>query len=256
MKITILGCGPSSGVPVLGAGWYDCDPDDPRNRRRRSSILVEDGDAVLLVDSSPDCREQLLDAQVERLDAVLFTHAHGDHCHGVDDLRWINVAMKADLPAHASAITLAGVAERFGYAFQPLPATHIGRYYKPVLTPHEITGPFQVAGLDIVPFEQDHGFSTTLGFRFGPAAYSTDLVKLDEAGFAALDGIELWVVDCFRREPHHTHAYLELVLEWIARVKPKRAVLTHMGPTLDYATLKAELPGGVEPAYDGMVLEA
>jgi phosphoribosyl 1,2-cyclic phosphate phosphodiesterase len=255
MKITILGCGSSSGLPIVGAGWGECDPNEPRNRRRRASILVSDGATTLLVDASPDCREQLLDADVRHLDAVLFTHAHADHCHGVDDLRWINIATGEDLPVYGNAATLDEIERRFGYAFETLKFTTEVRYYKPVLARRLITGPFTVKTFDVVPFEQDHGFSTTLGFRFGAFAYSTDVVDMPEAAFDALAGIDTWVVDCFRKTPHRTHSWLPRTLEWIDRVRPRRAILTHMGTAMDYRTLCDELPDGVEPAYDGMVIE-
>lgn len=256
MKITVLGCGSSSGVPVVGGGWGQCDPAEPRNRRRRASILVEHEDTTLLVDASPDCRAQLLDAGVSRLDAVLFTHGHADHCHGIDDLRWINVAMHADLPTYANRDTLDLIDDRFPYTTSPLKMLSVGkRYYKPMLIPNEIDGPFGVGAIAIRPFVQDHGFSSTCGFRFGDAAYSTDLVTLDDDAFDALAGVRLWIVDAFRYEPHPTHSHVARTLEWIARVQPERAVLTHMGSALDYATLNAETPDNVEPAYDGMVLE-
>lgn len=243
---------------MVGGVWGECDPAEPRNRRRRASILVEIGPVALLIDSSPDCRAQLLDAGIDRLDAVIYTHAHADHSHGIDDLRWINFAMHAPLPAYADADTLKVLGDRFPYVFTPLRPPSAGqpvRYYKPVLIPHEISGPFEVAGVTVTPFEQDHGFSKTLGFRIGDFAYSTDVVALDEAAFAALEGIDTWVVDAFRRTPHPTHAHLELTLSWIDRIRPRRAALCHMGTDMDYRTLCAELPKGVEPAFDGLVLE-
>ncbi len=255
MRVTILGCGSSSGLPVVGAGWGECDPNEPRNRRLRASILVSDGPTSLLVDASPDCRAQLLAADVSHLDAVLFTHAHADHCHGVDDLRWINIATGQDLPVYGDERTLAEIRKRFAYAFEPLKHATEAHYYKPVLAANEIAGPFRAGTIDVTPFEQDHGFSKSLGFRFGAFAYSTDVVEMPEAGFAALAGIDTWVVDCFRRTPHRTHSHLPRTLEWIARVKPRRAVLTHMGGSMDYRALSAELPTGVEPAYDGMILD-
>jgi phosphoribosyl 1,2-cyclic phosphate phosphodiesterase len=253
MRVTILGCGPSTGVPVIGPDWGRCDPADPRNRRRRVSVLVEVGGVVILIDTSPDLREQLIDARVSRLDAVVVTHAHADHLHGIDDLRSINRLMGSPIPLYADDKTLAEIRSRFGYVFNPI--TQPGRYYKPTLVPHEIVGPFEIQGIPIVPFAQDHGFSATLGLRVGGFAYSTDATELDEAAFDAIEGIELWIVDCLRREPHPTHSHLAKTLSWIARVRPRRAVLTHMDQSLDYGELSAELPSGVEPGQDGLVVE-
>ena len=253
MRVTVLGCGGSGGVPLIGGRWGACDPADSRNRRRRVSLLVEQAGTTILVDTSPDLRAQLLDADVRRIDAVLWTHAHADHVHGIDDLRAVNRLMRRMIDVHADAETLASLQMRFGYAFGP-PSGGAG-FYKPCLEPHVIDGPFTVGAVRVVPFAQDHGFSTTLGFRFGPVAYSTDVVTLSEEAFALLDGIDLWIVDCLRYAPHPTHSHLEQTLAWIARVRPKRAVLTHMDPDLDYATLAAQLPPGVEPGHDGLVVE-
>lgn len=255
MRVTMLGCGPSWGVPRIGGEWGACDPANPRNRRRRVSVLVQEGGATLLLDTSPDLREQLLGAGVTRIDAVLFTHAHADHLHGIDDLRSVNWLMGSGIPVFASAQTLAEINTRFGYVFDAVKPGRQSIYYKPVLEPHAVDGPFAAAGVGVMPFAQDHGFSQTLGFRIGGFAYSTDVVELDEAAFAALRGTEVWIVDCIRRKPHVTHAHLEKTLGWIARVKPRRAVLTHMDESLDYATLRRELPPGVEPGYDGLVIE-
>lgn len=261
MRITVLGCGGAGGVPLIGPNWGDCDPAEPRNRRRRVSILVEDGrmtDGPLLVDTSPDLREQLLDARVERIGGVLYTHDHADHLHGIDDLRGLNRRQRAVIPVYGADKTLASIRQRFGYAFDT-PSESNGRqwFYKPSLEAHEIRAGerFRASGLEVLPFEQSHGAVKTLGYRFGDAAYSTDANELSEAVFAALAGIKLWVVDCLGYEPFPTHAHLAKTLNWIARVKPARAVLTHMGPELDYRRLLNELPPGVEPAYDGMVLE-
>jgi phosphoribosyl 1,2-cyclic phosphate phosphodiesterase len=253
MKVTVLGCGASTGVPAIGPNWGECDPTDPRNRRRRVSLLVENGDVAILIDTSPDLREQLIDARVRRLDAVLMTHAHADHLHGIDDIRQLNRIMKAAIPLWADARTLAEIRRRFGYALEPPPEP--GNFYKPTLEPNKITGPFAVCGVPVVPFAQDHGFSTTLGFRIGAMAYSTDVTDLDEVAFAAIAGVELWIVDCMRRAAHPTHSHLAKTLGWIARVRPRRAVLTHMDQSLDYSTLAAELPDGVEPGQDGLVIE-
>jgi phosphoribosyl 1,2-cyclic phosphate phosphodiesterase len=253
MKVTILGCGASTGVPAIGPNWGECDPADARNRRRRVSLLVEVGEVAILVDMSPDLREQLIDARVRRLDAILMTHAHADHLHGIDDVRQLNRLMDAAIPLWADLRTLAEIRRRFGYALEPPPEP--GRFYKPSLEANEITGPFAVRGVPVVPFAQNHGFSTTLGFRIGPVAYSTDVTDLDDAAFAAVCGVELWIVDCMRRAPHPTHSHVAKTLGWIERVRPRRAVLTHMDQTLDYRALSAELPDGVEPGRDGLVIE-
>jgi phosphoribosyl 1,2-cyclic phosphate phosphodiesterase len=252
MRVTVLGCGSSTGVPMPGNEWGACDPANPRNRRRRASILVETGTTAVLVDTSPDLREQLIDARCKWLDAVIYTHGHADHLHGIDDIRSINYFRDGPLDAYADDATLDVIRARFGYVFDPIPAGM--EMYKPWLIPHRIAGPFRIGDLDVVPFDQDHGFSRTLGFRFGPIAYSTDVVNLPEEAFAALAGVETWIVDCLQEAPHRTHTHLARTLEWIARVKPRRAVLTHMNVRVDYATLVAKLPAGVEPAWDGMVL--
>jgi len=253
MRVTVLGCGPSTGVPLIGGNWGRCDPGDPRNRRRRVSVLVEIGGVVILIDTSPDLREQLLDAGVTRIDAVVLTHAHADHLHGIDDLRSVNRLMQRAIPLYADARTSAEMGRRFDYVFEPVEEP--GRFYKPTLLAHEIVGPFEIRGISVLPFVQDHGFSTTLGLRIGGFAYSTDVTELDDSAFAVLQGVELWIVDCLRREPHPTHSHLAKTLAWIARVRPQRAVLTHMDQSLDYRELSAELPSGVEPGCDGLAIE-
>lgn len=257
MKATVLGSGGSGGVPIAGLGWGACNRENPRNRRLRPSILVENGGTKVLVDTSPDLRQQLLDAEVNRLDAVLFTHAHADHLHGIDDLRGINRAMGRPLPAYATAEAWEGIRSRFAYVLEPLPeGTSV--YYKPQLSENVIR-PGESLSLGHVPvtaFDQDHGFSRTLGFRFGPIAYTTDAVELPEEAFAALAGVQVWIVGVLTDKPHPTHAHVAKALEWIERVRPARAVLSHLGFDLDYDALGARLPAGVEPAYDGMVLEA
>jgi len=257
MRVTVLGCGGSGGVPILGGSpggdWGACDPANPRNRRRRVSILVEQGGSTLLIDTSPDLRLQLLDAQVAQVDAVLYSHAHGDHCHGVDDLRTMVYARGAPIPAFMDAETREVLTTRFAYAFA---SSHDPQsFYRPLLDDREVEGPFSAADVPVVPFRQGHGGPTTLGFRIGPMAYSTDVVELDEAAFAALAGVELWIVDCLRYDPHPTHAHFDKSLEWIERVKPKRAVLTHMNQSLDYGDLASRCPPGVEPGFDGLVVE-
>ncbi len=256
MKVTILGSGPSSGIPTIHDGWVDCDPENTRNRRLRPSILVESGDTVVLVDTTPDLRQQLLNTGVRRLDAVLYTHGHADHLHGIDDLRSINRAMNAEIPVYANAETLAIINQRFEYTVTPL-APGADYYYKPVLKLHEITAGehFSVGDLEILTIDQDHGYSRTLGYRFGPLAFTTDLLDLPEQSFAALDGIEAWIIGVFSVKPHITHVHVDKALEWIERVKPSRAVLTHLGPTIDYAKLSDYLPDGVEAAYDDMEIK-
>jgi phosphoribosyl 1,2-cyclic phosphate phosphodiesterase len=253
MRVTVLGCGPSTGVPAIGPNWGKCDPADPRNRRRRASLLVETGAVAILVDMSPDLREQLIEARVRRLDGVVLTHAHADHLHGIDDIRQVNRLMGAAIPLWTDGASLAEIRRRFGYALDPAPEP--GRFYKPTLEAHQIAGPFAIGGVVLRPFVQDHGLTTTLGLRIGGFAYSTDVTELDEAAFAALAGVELWIVDCLRREPHPTHSHLAKTLGWIARVRPRHAVLTHMDQSLDYRALGAELPIGVEPGRDGLVIE-
>jgi len=255
MRVTILGCGGSIGVPGLGPdGWGACDPANPKNRRRRAAILIEHAGTALLVDTPPELHAQLLDADLRHLDAVFYTHAHADHLHGIDDLRQVNFLRDDLVPVYADAETLADIDRRFPYVFTPR-AERAVRWYKPCLRPHAVDGGFSVGSLECATFEQDHGFSTTLGLRCGPFAYSTDVVQLDDAAFAALEGVDTWVVDCLMEEPHAAHSHLERTLDWIARVRPRRAVLTHMSIWLDYEALRAKCPPGVEPAYDGMVLE-
>jgi phosphoribosyl 1,2-cyclic phosphate phosphodiesterase len=256
MKITMLGCGGSQGVPSAAGDWGRCDPTDPRNRRRRVSILIETADAAgsmrrLVIDTTPDFRGQMLDAGVKWLDAVLYTHAHADHINGLDDLRSFNRAMSRTIPIWASETTLADIRQRFAYAIEPPQPT----YYRPTLEPHVFAGKFEVAGLEITPFDQDHGFSRSTGFRIGDFAYSTDVVTLSEDAFEILAGVDVWIVDCVRLDPHPTHSHLARTLEWIARIKPRRAILTHMDGTLDFASLASLLPPGVEPGRDGLIVE-
>jgi phosphoribosyl 1,2-cyclic phosphate phosphodiesterase len=253
LKVTVLGCGGSLGVPVVGGFWGACDPANPRNRRRRPSILVEQGGAVVLVDTGPDLRAQLLDAEVKQLDGVLYTHGHADHIHGIDDVRPFLFARKAPVPAYLSAELLRELEVRFPYALTTV-AMERG-LYDPFLDPSIIDGPFSVSGVEVLPFVQDHGFGPSFGFRFGSIAYSTDVAMLDEAAFAALEGVETWIVDATREQPLASHAHLERTLEWIERVRPDRAFLTHMSAFMDYDTLCAKLPSHVRPCHDGLVIE-
>ena len=259
MRVTLLGCGGSTGVPALGGpngqgDWGACDPAEPRNRRTRSSIVIDGGQGRVLVDTGPDLRAQILANAVPRIDALIFTHAHADHITGLDDVRQLNRLTGAPIPAFGTARTMAEIAQRFDYAFKPWspPA-----FYRPVLDTTIIKpgDTIRTAGLTIRSFDQDHHVMHTLGLRVGAFGYSTDVVRLDDAAFATLAGIDTWVVGCFQRTPHLTHAHVELVLEWRARLGVRRTILTHMGLDLDWGWLKAVLPEGVEPGFDGLVID-
>jgi phosphoribosyl 1,2-cyclic phosphate phosphodiesterase len=252
MEVTILGCGTSGGVPRIGNDWGACDPNEPKNRRRRCSILVRNNDTQVLVDTSPDLRQQLLDADVDRLDAVVWTHEHADQCHGIDELRVLAIRNRARVNAWGDDHTLSILKYRFDYCFEQLN----GNPYPAILSENLIDGPFTIGDIDFIPFEQDHGSITSLGFRMGPIGYSNDLVNLNDEGFEILKGVDTWIVDAMRYTPHPTHVNLETALKWIERLKPRRAVLTNMHVDLDYQTLVKDLPEGVEPAYDGMVIKA
>ncbi|MFV3128583.1 MBL fold metallo-hydrolase [Niveispirillum sp. KHB5.9] len=254
LRITILGCGGSSGVPLIGNDWGAANPANPRNRRRRPSILVQHRDTTILVDTGPDIREQLLDADVRRLDGVLYTHAHADHAHGIDELRAVNWQQHTPIDIHADRATLDILTKRFDYCFEP-PPVKPPFFPRPVLIPHLLNGPLRIGSIDIIPFEQDHGYSKSVGFRFGPIAYSTDVVALDDHAFDILHGVDTWIVDCVRvAPPHPVHAHWEITRGWIERLRPRRAILTHMNQSMDYDTLRRMLPPGVEPAHDGMVV--
>ncbi len=258
LVFTILGCGSSGGVPRLGNDWGACDPTDPRNLRRRCSLLVErhDGDGAtrVLIDTSPDMRAQLLDAGVGVLDAVAWTHAHADHVHGLDDLRQIVFNRRRRLPVWADGPTQEALLARFGYAFvQPADSP-----YPPILEMHTIRGPFAVPGpggeIALTPFAVRHGSIDSLGFRIGPVAYLPDVAEIPDEVWPLLEGLDCWVLDALRRTPHPTHAHLARSLEWIERARPARAILTNMHVDLDYATVDAETPPHVNPAHDGLRL--
>jgi phosphoribosyl 1,2-cyclic phosphate phosphodiesterase len=255
MKITLLGCGPSNGVPTIIGDWGVCDPVNPRNRRRRPSIAVQQNDFTVLVDTSPDLREQLISAGIREIDAVLYTHEHADHVMGIDDLRPIRRHMGRNIDAYAAPDVLDGLKRRFGYLFAGIQDPE--DLYQPILHPHVINGPLSIGPFEAIqPIEQDHGICASLGFRFGKFAYSTDVVNLPAASLDALKGIDTWIVDCLRDGPlHPTHANLERTLQWIEFVKPSRAILTHMNLQTDYKEIARACPDGVEPGYDGMVIE-
>ncbi len=253
---TILGCGSSGGVPRLGGLWGACDPENPKNRRRRCSLLVErvtaQGTTRVLIDTSPDMRQQLLDAGVGMLDAVIFTHSHADHVHGIDDLRMIVFNRKERLPVWADGPTQERLLASFGYAFvQPEGST-----YPPILNLHTIDGPVSITGaggaIDFHPFKVGHGAIDALGFRVKDIAYLPDVAELPDTSWASVTGLDVWILDALRRTPHPTHIHFEKSLELIARAKPKRAVLTNMHIDMDFAEVSRETPENVEPAYDGM----
>jgi len=253
MRLRILGCGTSSGVPRVGNDWGQCDRNEPRNRRRRVSILVEYDRTRILVDTGPDLREQLLDAEVSDVEAVLWTHDHADHCHGIDDLRQLYHSRGRPVAGYARQQTLDLLKQRFGYAFEGKGG------YPAVVAGHLLPTHINLAGISVRAVDQPHGPITSAGLRFdaGGAAigYSTDFDSMTDDMAALFDGLDLWVVDALRRKPHPTHPHLAMTLEWIRKMAPKRAILTHMDASMDYRTLLDELPEGVEPGYDGMEID-
>ncbi|MDP4023336.1 MBL fold metallo-hydrolase [Methylobacterium sp. NEAU 140] len=260
LTLRILGCGSSGGVPRVGSGWGVCDPANPRNRRRRCSLLVERagpaGRTTVLVDTSPDLREQLLDAAVTHLDGVLYTHAHADHTHGIDDLRPLVIRMRARIPVYADAPTRAPLTARFGYCFVTPP----GSAYPPILDLRALPEgePLTLAGqggpLTAEALPVEHGNEPALGFRFGPAAYLPDVSRVPAETRARLEDLDLLIIDALRDTPHPTHYSVSDALALIAAVRPRRAVLTNLHTELDYAELAGRLPRDVVPAHDGLTL--
>ena len=263
LRVTILGCGSSPGVPRIGGDWGACDPANPRNRRSRCSLLVErvrpSGAATrILIDTSPDMRAQALAAGISTLDGVLYTHPHADHLHGIDDLRGFVINMRRRVDVYADEPTARRLREGFGYCFETPP----GSDYPPIANLHPIEPGREVSlsgdggVLSVLPIRQVHGSIGSLGFRFGGFGYSPDVSDLDAQAERLLQDLDVWIVDALRYSPHPSHFSLAEALGWIERLKPKRAVLTHMHVDLDYDALLRSLPGNVEPAYDGMVFEA
>ncbi len=258
MRVTILGCGGSAGVPSPGGqdgrgDWGACDPAETRNRRTRSSIVVEVPGGRILVDTGPDLRHQLLACTVPRIDAIIFTHAHADHIAGLDDVRLLNRITGQPLPAYATQATRDDLARRFDYVFRPWTPPY---FYRPVLNistivPGETVG---ICGAAVQTFQQDHHVMPTLGLRIGRFAYSTDVVRLDDAAMAILAGVDTWLVGCFQRQSHLTHAHIALVEDWRRRLRIRRTILTHMGSDMDWSWLKQNLPTDIEPAHDGQML--
>lgn len=261
LKVTVLGCGTSSGVPRLGPDWGACDPKDPKNRRRRASILVErisdHGSTVVLVDVGPDLREQMLDAEVARLDAVLITHPHADHIHGIDDLRGFYQRQRHPIPVYMNAVTNARVLEAFRYCFDQAehsnyPAIAEARplvEYQPLV----IDGPG--GPMRVTPFPQHHGQTQSLGFRFGDFVYSSDVSGFEDAALQTIDGVKIWIIDALRHQPHPSHFSIAQALSCVSRLKPEQTYFTHMDNTVDYATVMQDLPDAVALAYDGLTFE-
>ncbi len=252
MKIRILGCGTSSGVPRIGNDWGACDPTEPRNRRMRSSALIEHDGTRILIDTGPDMREQLLAADIRTVDAVIWTHDHADHCHGIDDLRQIFHALGEPVAGYARPTTAASLEGRFGYVFRGKTG------YPPTATMTQIDGELTIGPIRIRTVDQPHGRILSAGLRFEcdgkSIGYATDFHDLTPKMSELYRDVDLWVVDALRRHPHPAHADLPSVLHWIDILKPRRSALIHMDQSMDYATLCRELPIGVEPAYDGMEL--
>jgi phosphoribosyl 1,2-cyclic phosphate phosphodiesterase len=264
LEVVILGCGSSAGVPRADGDWGACDPNDPRNRRSRCSLMVRRrGDAgppnetTLVVDAAPEFRLQTSAANVKRLDALLLSHDHADQCHGIDDIRAFALRQRARIACWADSETRESLLRRFGYVFYgqgAYPAIADIHATPKAETPWDVTGPS--GSIPVMTFEQDHGLGVkSLGYRFGPVAYSSDVVELPDASFAALENLDLWIVDALRYAPHPTHAHVEKTLSWIERVNPRRALLTNLHIDLDYAELAGRLPERVSPAYDGLTLE-
>lgn len=250
--MTILGCGTSSGVPRIGGDWGLCDPTEPRNARRRVSILVEAGDTRVLVDTSPDLRAQLIDADIGWISAVIWTHDHADHVHGIDDLRQLFHSAGAPIPAYARPASAAVLRRRFDYVFEGAEG------YPATAALAELPDTLRIGDLRIRTVDQPHGPITSAGLRFDHGGrsivYATDVNALTDEMLDLYRGCDLWIVDALRRRPHPTHAHLDLTLDWIARVRPRRALLTHMDNSMDYRYLCDELPEGIEPAFDGMTV--
>lgn len=260
LEVTILGCGSSGGVPRADGAWGACNPADPRNRRDRCSLMVRrptgaDPEAwtTVVVDASPEFRLQTAREGAKRLDALLMTHDHADQAHGLDDIRAFAQRQRARIPCHADAATRATLLRRFGYIFHGeggYPAISDLVAIPTHGTPWRVEGPS--GPIPVVTFDQDHGEVRSIGYRFGPVAYSSDALQLDDAAFDALAGVELWIVDALRYTPHPTHAHVERTLGWIERLKPRCAILTNLHIDLDYEELSSRLPPGVEVAWDGM----
>ena len=256
MKITLLGCGTSVGVPALGGlGWGRCNPKNPKNRRQRSSVLIETNHVTILVDAGPDIRNQLLDAKVNKIDAVLLTHAHSDHTSGLAELRPFYFAHKSKVPIFSNIETLNVVERQFDFLFTKQSGSP--SYFVPPMTLNKIgLGTLKIRNCSIEVIKQNHGNIDSLGFIFNKKfAYSTDLVEMPEVNFDKLNNLDLWIVEALRDEPHEAHAHFNQTFHWIKRANPKKAVLTHLGWESDYDYILSICPDNVYPGYDGMVVK-
>jgi phosphoribosyl 1,2-cyclic phosphate phosphodiesterase len=252
VKVTILGCGTSSGVPRIGNDWGACDPAEPRNARRRVSVLVNTASTTILVDTSPDLRTQLLDARVGHVDAVIWTHDHADHVHGLDDLRQLFHLQRAPITGYARPDTIAVLRSRFGYVFEG------ANGYPATATLSELPDMLRIGDINVSVTDQPHGSITSAGLRFEAngksVAYATDFHRMTDAMRTLYSGLDLWIVDALRRRPHPTHPHLGETLGWVAELAPRQTLLTHMDNSMDYRTLLAELPKGVKPAFDNQAI--
>lgn len=250
MKVRILGCGTSTGVPKIGNQWGQCDPNEPHNARLRTSILVESAGERMLVDCGPDLRQQLLAAEIGRLDGVIVTHAHGDHCHGIDELRPVCQAIGGPVPIHARAAVLDELKLRFGYAFEQ------SDFYRPIAEPRELGEELCFGNAGVRFVDQPHGGPTSLGLRFDESGfsvgYAVDFSDLSAGMTALYEGVDVWIADCLTRRPHPTHMHLEGVLSAARDLRVGQVYLVHMGNDLDYRTLVGELPDWAAPAFDGL----
>ena len=257
MKITILGCGTSVGIPALGrAGWGSCDPNNPKNRRQRCAILVQTDNTTILVDAGPDIRNQLLPLNIRKLDAVLITHTHSDHVAGMDDLRVFYWPDEKKINLFGSSEHGQSITDRFPYLFNKAPSSP--SYFQPPLEWNTIQTDetFTIGDIEIRTLYQKHGNGFSLGFVFnGRIAYSTDVSELDDTYLNSIVNIPIWIVETLREAPHSAHAHFDLTFSWINKVKPNRSYLTHLGLESDYEVLMSICPANVEPSFDGLVLQ-
>lgn len=250
MKITILGSGTSTGVPMVGCSCPVCTSSDPRDTRTRASILIEIAGKFILVDTSPDLRRQALREKIPHIDAVLFTHTHADHVNGIDDLRGYHLLHKRIIPCYGSRETIDHIHRNFSYIFTG--AQNGG--YTPLLEPHAVSGPFSLFGLTIIPVPLNHGYSHATGYRFGPAAYLTDCSSIPDSSMALLSGLDILILDGLRYTPHPSHLNIDGALKVASSMQARRTILTHLTHEVSQRD-QDRLPPGVEFAYDGMVLE-